>query len=250
MRFCISKIALLLACLLWGAPAWAVVTWDTATSRDNVGTDTTDSFTHTIGIGSNVYVGVCIVTRGSDGSGSIDVSGVTIDGSAGTSIGTADTVGLGSDIKVSAYGRALGSKNGAITIAPTVSAGDNFRTIAWSVFGVDQGTPIGTIDTDVGSSTTLAGSVSSAVGDLVLGCLGVAAGTTGHTVGADETQRWLNTTDVNSTIDMGMTQPGAATVNINPTWTTGHYSGLLTIPVKAATTVVSTGLLMLMGVGN
>lgn len=246
MKFCISKFVLL-ACLLIVPNAWAAVSWDTSTVSDNADSDTSDSFSHTIGSGSNVYAGACVVTRGGS---SITVSSVNIGGSAATQLGTADTTSQGGGIiRVEIWGRAMGSTTGAVTINPTVSAADRFRTTAFSLFGVNQATPTGTANSAVGSSTTLTATVTSAVNELVLGCLGVATGTSGWTVGSGETQRWLNSTDTNNTVEMGMTEPGAASVSIVPTWTTGHYSGLVAVPFKEATATTAQTL-MLMGVGN
>ncbi len=246
MKYFISS--LLLACLLIAPSSWAAVSWDTSTASDNADTDTSDSFSHTIGSGSNVYVGACIVTRG---VASITVSSVNIGGSAATQLGTADTTSQGGGvIRVEIWGRAMGSTTGAVTVNPTVSASDRFRTTAFSLFGVDQGTPTGTANSAVGSSTTLTATVTSAVNELVLGCLGVSTSTSGWTVGSGETQRWLNSTDTNNTVEMGMTEPGASSVSIIPTWTTGHYSGLVAVPFKAAVASTTAQSLMLMGVGN
>jgi hypothetical protein len=243
---CISS---LICTLLWLIPVqgWAAVTWDNDTTSDSAGTDTTDSFSHTVGSGSNGYAGACVITRGGS---SITVSSVSVGGSAGSQIAVADSTTTGGGIiRVEIWGRAIGSTSGAITIAPTVSAGDNFRTVAFSLFGVDQANPVGTANGVTGASTSLTATVSSAVGELVLGCLGVSTGTSNHAVGANETQQWLNTSDTNNTIDMGMTEPGAASVSIIPTWTTGHYSVLAAVPFKAAAAATPQSLMML-GVGN
>lgn len=239
---CISSF---LVILLWAGTSWAAVTYDTDTTSQNAGTDTTDSFTHTIGAGSNVYVGVCVTTRGGGA-----VTGVQINGGAATWRATGDTTASGSDVKVEYWDRVLGSTTGGVTIAPTITSNDAFRTTAFSLFGVDQTTPVGTAQSTQGASTSLSVNVSSAAGEVVVSCLAVGtSGTSSLTVGAGQTEQWVNTVDNNNTFEQGSTEPGGATVTMSHSWTGGNYSGLVAVPVKAAASATAQQL-MLMGVGN
>lgn len=248
MKFCISS--LLLLCLLLAPPSWAAVTWDTDTTKQ-ASSGTTDTFNHTIGTGSNVYVGVCEFTR--NATTAADVTSVTIDGSAGTHIATATDTADGTNVRVEMWGRALGSKNGSIAIDSVWDRTDAPRIVAFSMFGVDQGTPVGTPQTSAPGTypTSLSVNVSSAANELVASCLGLASSGTSITVGAGQTEQWLNTSTAgNSTQDQGSTEPGGATVTMSHSWTTADYAALVAAPFKAATATATAQTMMLMGVGN
>lgn len=247
MKYFISS--LLLACLLFAPPSWAAVSWDTDTTKQ-ASSGTTDTFNHTIGTGSNVYVGVCLFTRNT--TTAADVTSVTIDGSAGTHLGTANDATDGTNIRVEMWGRALGSKNGSIAVDSVWDRTDAPRIVAFSMFGVDQGTPVGTAQTATSTyPTSLSVNVSSAADELVASCLGLATSGTSITVGAGQTEQWLNTsTAANSTQDQGSTEPGGATVTMSHSWTTADYAALVAAPFKAATATATAQTLMLMGVGN
>lgn len=248
MKFCISS--LLLLCLLLASPSWAAVTWDTDTTKQ-ASSGTTDTFNHTIGTGSNVYVGVCLFTR--NATTAADVTSVTIDGSAGTHIATATDTADGTNIRVEMWGRALGSKNGSIAIDSVWDRTDAPRIVAFSMFGVDQGTPVGTPQTSAPGTypTSLSVNVSSAANELVASCLGLASSASSITVGAGQTEQWLNTSTAgNSTQDQGSTEPGGATVTMSHSWTTPDYAALVAAPFKAATATATAQTMMLMGVGN
>lgn len=243
-------LALLLIALLWAVPSWAqTVTFDTVTVNDNSDADTTSNFNHTVGSGSNVYVGACVATRGGS---SITVSSLNIGGGAATFLQAADTTSEGGGIiRVELWGRAMGSTTGAVAINPTVSASDRFRTTAFSLFGVDQTTPVGTIPAGVtGSSTSLTQNVSSATGGLVLSCMAVGtSGTSALTAGAGQTSQQLNNTDLNNTYEDLTTEPGATTVTMSESWTGGNYSGLVAAPWNAAAAGGSCQSRSLLGVG-
>lgn len=226
------------------------MTWDTDTTKQ-ASSGTTDTFNHTIGTGSNVYVGVCLFTR--NATTAADVTSVTIDGSAGTHIATATDTADGTNIRVEMWGRALGSKNGSIAIDSVWDRTDAPRIVAFSMFGVDQGTPVGTPQTSAPGTypTSLSVNVSSAANELVASCLGLASSASSITVGAGQTEQWLNTSTAgNSTQDQGSTEPGGATVTMSHSWTTPDYAALVAAPFKAATATATAQTMMLMGVGN
>ena len=236
--------------LLVGAPAWAAVTWDTDTTQQ-AASGTSDTFNHIIGSGSNVYVGVCAFTR--NGTTAADVTSVTIDGSAGAHIQTANDSADGTNIRVEMWGRALGNKNGSIAIDTVWDRTDVPRIVAFSMFGVDQGTPVGTPQSMAPGTypTSLSVNVSSATDELVVSCLGLASSASSITVGAGQTGQWTNTsTAANNTQDQGSTEPGGATVTMSHSWTTADYAALVAAPFKAAAAAATTQNLMLMGVGN
>ena len=228
--------------------AWAAVTYDTDTTCQ-ASSGTTNTCNHTIGTGSNVYAGACIFTR--NATTAADVTSVTIDGSAGTHLGTANDATDGTNIRVEMWGRALGSKNGSIAVDSVWDRTDAPRIVAFSMFGVDQGTPVGTAQTATSTyPTSLSVNVSSAANELVASCLGLASSGTSITVGAGQTEQWLNTSTANNTQDQGSTEPGGATVTMSHSWTTADYAALVAAPFKAATATATTQNLMLMGVGN
>lgn len=245
-----SRLAL--SALLWLVPvaSWGAVSWDTSTTNQ-AASGTSDSFSHTVGSGSNVYVGVCAFTR--NPTTAADVTSVTIGGSAGTHIVTATDVQDATNIRVELWGRALGSTTGSVTIATDWDRTDAPRIVAFSMFGVDQATPVGTAGSSAPGAypTSLTTNITSATDELVVSCLGLATSGTSITVGAGQTQRWLNTTTgPNSTQDQGSTEPGGATVTMSHSWTTPDYAALVAAPFKAATAGGGTVCRrMLMGVG-
>ena len=241
---------LILTCALSLIPVsgWAAVSWDTDTTCQ-AASGTTNTCNHTIGTGSNVYVGVCEFTR--NATTAADVTAVTIAGSAGTHIATANDATDGTNIRVEMWGRALGSTNGSIAVDSTWDRTDAPRIVVFSMFGVDQGTPVGTAQTSTSTyPTSLSVNVSSAANELVASCLGTDASTTSITVGAGQTEQWINTnTAGNSTQDQGSTEPGGATVTMSHSWTGVAYAALVAAPFKAATASATVCRRMLMGVG-
>ena len=249
MKFYISKFAVL-AWLLIAAPSWAAVSWDTDTTCQ-ASSGTANTCNHTNGTGSNVYAGACIFTR--NATTAADVTSVTIDGSAGTHIATATDTADGTNIRVEMWGRALASKNGSIAIDSVWDRTDAPRIVAFSMFGVNQATPVGTPQTAAPGTypTSLSVNVSSAANELVLSCLGLATSASSITVGAGQTEQWLNTTTgPNSTQDQGSTEPGGTTVTMSHSWTTADYAALVAAPFKEAVAATTGQSLMLMGVGN
>lgn len=241
----------LIVCALWLMPVtgWAAVSWDTDTTKQ-AASGTTDTFNHTIGSGSNVYVGVCAFTR--NATTAADVTSVTIDGSAGTHLVTANDATDGTNIRVEMWGRALGSKNGSIAIDSVWDRTDSPRIVAFSMFGVDQGTSVGTPQSTAPGTfpTSLSVNVTSAANELVVSCLGLHESSTSITAGAGQTEQWLNTsTAANNTQDQGSTEPGGATVTMSHSWTGPAYAALVAAPFKAATAGGTACRRMLMGVG-
>lgn len=222
-------VALLMSAQVAGA---AAVTWDNDTTRQ-AASGTNDSFNHIIGTGSNVYVGVCTFTR--NGTTAADVTSVTIDGSAGAHIQTANDSADGTNIRVEMWGRALGSKNGSIAIDTVWDRTDAPRIVAFSMFNVSQSSPVGTPQSTAPGTypTSLSVNVSSAANKLVVSCLGLATSGSTITVGAGQTEQWLNTTTgPNSTQDQGSTEPGGATVTMSHSWTTPDYAALVAAPFR------------------
>jgi hypothetical protein len=229
MRWFVLALSLFLA-----SPAWAAVTYDTDTTGTNPASDTTHTFSHTIGTGTNVYVGVCVTTKGGSAGVGIDVTDVDIGGVQGSERRAQVT---SADIKVEYWDAVLGSTTGSVDVVVTTAANDVFRATAFSMFGVDQSSPVGTADsTFSASATSLSLNISSAVGELVISCLATGNGTSNITVGADQTQQWLNTVDANNTFEQGSTEPGASTVTMSHSWTTSNQSVLVAVPVNAAST--------------
>ena len=242
----------LLAGLLWLIPVsgWAAVSYDISTTQQ-AASGTSDSFSHVIGSGSNVYVFACAMTR--NATTAADVTSMTIGGSAATHLVTANDATDGVNIRVEMWGRAMGSTNGSVTVATNWDRTDAPRIVATSLFGVDQATPVGTTQSVDGNNTfptSLSVNVTSAANELVASCLGTATSAASITVGAGQTQRWLNTsTAANSTQDQGSTEPGGATVTMSHSWTTPDYAALVAAPFKAAGTGGTACRRMLMGVG-
>ncbi len=237
-------LTLLLGCI--PVSGWAAVSYDANTTHQ-AASGTNSTFNHVIGSGSNVYVGVCGITRSAV---SADITAVTIAGSAGTHIATAVDTQDSANVRVELWGRAVGSTNGSIAIDPVWDQTDNPRFVAFSMFGVDQTTPVGTAQSATSVyPTSLSVNVSSAVGELVASCLATASSAASITVGAGQTQQWLNTTNSNNTQDQGSTEPGATTVTMSHSWTTADYGALVAAPFKAASASATVCRMMMLGVG-
>jgi len=228
--------SILAALLLWPALSWGAVAWDAATVNDNADSDTATSFNHTIGGGvTNGYTGACITTRG--GGATIAVSSVNIGGSAASLLRAADTAATEfGTTRTEIWGRATGSTTGAISIDPTVASADRFRTTAFSLSGVNQASPTGTIPAAVtATSTSITQNVSSAINDMVVSCTGInTSGVSAVTAGAGQTSRQLNASDVNNTFEDLTTEPGAATVTMSESWTGVSIAAHVAVPFQAA----------------
>lgn len=250
LRFCINKIALLLACLLWGAPAWAAIAIDATTDNGTVTNQQNPSYSHTAGSISNGVALVCVTWQDSTPG---TLSSVTYGGNAMTAL-----CGAGEGCTNSAR-QATGANlftslwiyknpsSGSATVQANFSEVINGIILSTRTYsGVDQTTSTGTVASANGSSSPVTVNVSSAVAELVVDCA-VGADQT-YTVGASQTQR-TNTEIAGNQEHLTSDEPGAGTVTMSWAQNSGNWWATIAVPLKPATAAARQSL-MLLGVGN
>jgi hypothetical protein len=102
---------------------------------------------------------------------------------------------------------------------------------AHSYTGVSQSVPLGTSAIASGTGTTASVNVSSATGELVVDAVGVRSSNAAPVVGAGQTQRYSNVS--NLTRNAGSSEPGATTVTMS--WTlhsTTDSWGIIAVPLR------------------
>lgn len=148
---------------------------------------------------------------------------------------------------VSAYASSVGATLWGL-VAP--AAGSNNVVVTWgsgtnnprsagaiSFSGVDQTTPVGTVNTATSNGTTAPSTtVSSASGEWVVDAVGIfqASGTaTTATVGADQTER-VNHAQTTSRKLLMSTEPGASSVTMSWSLDQSCRTRAISIPIKPA----------------
>lgn len=193
------------------------VSFDAASAAQSFSNASSVTWSHTAA-GSNPYVRV--------GSGwaklLTDTASVTYAGNAMTSVGLA-TASANWTASVNGYAQIfeyINPTGGAQNAIVTFSAGGNFGACGTNSYaGVDQVTASSGVQTRSGAqsaATTDSLAVSSNTGDMVSDCISVDTGFSSLTAG--DTQRWngAGTGYGGASQDM----PGAATANIDWSWTT------------------------------
>jgi hypothetical protein len=215
------------------APPPAVIAVDNVSST-NSGSANASSLTwaHTVS-GSNRYL-VVGVSINNENSGT--VSGVTYNGQALTSLGTATN---GTNARVEMWGM-LAPPTGTHNVVVTLSTSQRFTAGAVSFTGVHQTTPLGTLASNTGTSLSASVAASSASGEVVVDVVAKKNSDSTLTVGADQTQRWnevtTNSTTSNNVVGAASTEPGAASVTMS--WFISGGSSrpwaIVAIPLKPA----------------
>lgn len=235
-----KKLLATLLLVLFAGPAWAAsILEDAGTGQTN--TSATVSTTNVTVTGSNTYL-ACFLSQARS---SQTVTSVTWDAA-----GANEALALITDTGNTNFNRANGRWYGLAS--PTAGTNKTVTTI-WSsggigavthclsFSGVDQAAPASggvTSNTD-GSSASI--SVTSAVGDLVVAGLVVNLEDAPGTInaGTDETIQTGPSTTTQPTADenittITLTEAGAASVTINPSWTTSTDLVLSGFSLKAA----------------
>lgn len=182
---------LVLLLVLWAAPVWA---WESPPC-DTISSSTTEAdpqtISYTVGTTSLLNRVVIVQTTWREEGGTLN--GVTFDGNAMTQIGstalnTTPVPDLGS-----AQWIVTGVSSGTFTVSVDWSAvfGAQSTVVAMTCYGVDQVTPVragSPITATASSATSVSASVSSAIGDMVIDSVTVAAVDAGEpTIGAGQT---------------------------------------------------------------
>ena len=186
------------------------------------------TFSHSVGAaGTNrlLIVAVSIDNR--------TVSGVTYNGVAMTSVGSA-TNGK----QISHMWRLIAPATGANNVVVTLSGGgDDIIAVATSYTGVDQTTPLGTPATATGTSTTASVTVTSATNELVVDSVSSNLGTL--TVDASQTQRGNAVAGDNQ----GGASEEAGAASVVMSWTIGSSSAWASVGVGIKGVAALTGTL-------
>jgi len=214
------------------------IAFDASSTKTDLTQPSSVTSAHTV-TGANTYLIVEVgLTSGAIGN----VTGVTYNGVAMTSLNNVNPVGHG------LRGTFWGLKNpatGTHNIVASISGANDGVTVTGSSYtGVDQTTPIGVVaaaDSGAGTSASASISVASAVGDVVVGGIIIGNAATSITIGAGQTQRAAaNLIVSNGEHDNRISdEPGAAgTTTHSWTWTGATdwtIAGVALKPAGAAT---------------
>jgi uncharacterized repeat protein (TIGR01451 family) len=209
----ILSALLVAACLaaIFAAPASAAIGLDARTI--NVGTNTTFTFAHTVGIGADrvLIVGVSVYNSNKT------VTACTYGGTALTRLGFLDG-GSGSNDRRMEMWRLVNPPAGTANVVVTFSSSAKAVIGAVSFFGVNQTTPNGSFVSNEASTNLVTLTVPSAAGELVIDCMTVQGNAATATVGAGQTELWNDYSRSNGGAVVGCsgTEPGAASVTM--TW--------------------------------
>jgi hypothetical protein len=171
------------AAAFFAGPAAGTVALDSKTTT--VGTNTTFTYSHTVGVGMDrvLLVGV------SSYNSAKTVTACSYNGVALTRVGFQDGGGGSNDRRMEIW-RLVDPPVGTFTVSVTFSSSAKAVIGSASFFGVNQTTPNGTF-VSAGASTNLATlTVPSAAGELVYDCMAVQGNAATATVGAGQTQLW------------------------------------------------------------
>ncbi|HSY38142.1 MAG TPA: hypothetical protein VLA79_01405, partial [Polyangia bacterium] len=128
--------------------------------------------------------------------------------------------------------------SGAHNVVVTAPNADAVTATSMSFTGVNQGTPLGTAVTAIGTGTTPSVTTTSTVGEPLFDVVG-AVGTTAPTVaGAQQTVRQTNTTatGLDHVVVGDSTAPGLGATSITMSWTIPSADwAQIAVPIKAST---------------
>ena len=198
-------------CLASASPALAAVALDARSVAP--GTGTTQTLSHTVGIGADrvLIVGVSIYNANKS------VTSLTYGGTALTRIGFLDG-GTGSNDRRMEMWRLINPPIGTANVVVTFSTSAKAVIGAASFFGVNTTTPHGTFTSNEGNTNLATLTVPSAAGELVIDCMAAQGNAATATVGAGQTQLWNDFTRSvgGAVVGTSSTEPGAASVAM--TW--------------------------------
>jgi hypothetical protein len=201
--------------LLCASPAWAAITYDTASSTSADATTTTHD--HTVAADANIAI-ACVAQR--DTGGAVGAAtGATIGGEAMTLITSGGLTHSGSVLRLDVFYK-LAPLTGTQSVVATGHANtDAIVTGVITLKGAAQTDTFNTTDTAQGTGTDASIiDTASAVGELVVGCFNVRTFSTTLTAEGTapvSTERWKDSEDeagaTNGLVAAGYTEAGAAT---------------------------------------
>jgi|GEM_PF-2673724 len=196
---------------IFAASASGAVALD-ATSA-SVGTNTTFTFAHTVGVGMDRVLIVNVAVYNSAKT----VTACTYNGVALTRLGFLDG-GSGSNDRRMEMWRLINPPIGTANVSVTFSSSAKAVIGSASFFGVNQTTPNGSFVSNEASTNLATLTVPSAAGELVVDCMAVQGNAATATVGTGQTQLWNDYSRSNGGAVVGCSsiEPGAASVAM--TW--------------------------------
>jgi uncharacterized repeat protein (TIGR01451 family) len=206
------------AFLLLVSTAHAQVVFDSVTSFSGQLTRTSPgnslTFSHTT-TGTNLLM-VVGVSMNISGRNTTTVSGVTYNGVALTSAGTAISITNRRTELWYLIAPATGTHNVVVTLSVPGFGNPIIGTVAGAATftGADQTTPIRTYVTNSGTSANAFVNVASSSNDMVLDTLALFSGTTAASTSPVQTQQWAISTGASGSdvYGFGSTRPGSASV--------------------------------------
>lgn len=176
------------------------------------------AITNSITIGATLSSGYIVVGFAYYDAGSANVSSVTFNGSAMTALTNYNS---GDGVGVHLYGLAVGNLAASTYSAiVTFSANTDERCLGIvALNGANQSSQTGTGNKASGSSASPSVTVTSATGEMVVGVV-MNYGSVTVNAGTGETVRWDGGTS-STTTAAALTEAGAASVVINPSFTPG-----------------------------
>lgn len=216
----------------------STVAVDSTSTGSAVNPFTSLTFSHTTGSGSNRFMLVGISYE-DDNTAGLSVTGVTYSGQALTFVGRQASA----QEVVCEIWRLTNPPSGAANVVVSVSGsstGDSLYAGAITYTGVNQTTPLGTLATNLNTSTTASATVASATNELVFGVLALDDGRTAtNTVG--QTEGWNGRTESG---DDGVraaaaTKTGAASTTLTWTVVSDAWS-VCAVPIKPASVPTTT----------
>jgi uncharacterized repeat protein (TIGR01451 family) len=179
----------------------------------SVGTNTTFTFAHTVGVGMDRVLIVNVAVYNANKN----VTACTYNGVALTRLGFLDG-GSGSNDRRMEMWRLTNPPIGTANVAVTFSSSAKAVIGAASFFGVNQTTPNGSFVSNEASTNLATLTVSSAASELVIDCMAVQGNAATATVGTGQAQLWNDYSRSNggAVVGCSSTEPGAASVTM--TW--------------------------------
>lgn len=224
MLFCV-------ACFTLGLPASArgAIALDAVST--SIGTNTTFTFAHTVGVGSDrvMIVGVSVFNSNKT------VTALAYNGQALTRLGFLDG-GNGSDDRRVEMWRLINPPIGTANVVVTFSSSAKAVIGAASFFGVNTTTPNGAFTSNEGKTNLATVNVASGADELVIDCMAVQGNAATATVGAGQTQIWNDYSRNNggAVVGTASTEPGAGAVTMSWNLSSVDYWVIGAVSLKPA----------------
>ena len=204
-----------------------------AASSGTAGLISPFSWTHTTVSTTDGLIAVGVALR--QLAGATTVTGVTYDGNALTHVAGADSLNAG-NVRTELWYR-IGTLSGGRTVEVTLSANEAAVGGAVTFTGAHQSAPIGNTGTATGNSANPSVAITSATDEIVMDVVGAAHGAASPcTPGGGQTERWdtLDGGGGGAAVSCGSTEPGAASVTMDWTLSSGRQWAISTVGLKPA----------------